>query len=424
MRRFASVFTKKRDKPESTSQPSPLTTSQHQPTPTPAPLQQQRQPLSTSLSLKRSVKRAQNVLSLQDPSNPLPSSTSIPPVPQLTSEGPPTFSSSGSSASGSLQTPDDDYSHHSHSGTRKKSWKAWLAVKKPPLEHADTEIEAEQNQPSHNWRNRKVPSLCSPSADNRISPETLGGENTEDDTTSEETKPSPQTSRPLSIPSAAVNHARLTSPPHKADAIQTLSVLIRNGLVSPIPVFPFLHQSGQPIYPRSCNSARHLAPPLSIRSTMHKKRLLHRLEFGQLSQEERQLIAPFASHPPPAGLAPVTPSCDDIARPKPALIKSPSQGIRQWISRPCFEDRYDVYQVIDGIVNCRKVAGPPLGVAALEYSEFLDLIAAPEAPEAPILQPPSMAPAAKLLVSQQAPASTVGKPPVSGGWVSLHLGFV
>ncbi|TFK75825.1 hypothetical protein BDN72DRAFT_351575 [Pluteus cervinus] len=343
MRRFASVFAKKRDKPDTTVPPPvavPAQQHHHQPT------------LSARQSLKRNLKRAQILVTSPHQHLPTsPSTPSFPPTPQLSSEGTPTLSS-GSSASGSLRTPDDDISQHSHQPPRKRSWK-W-------------------DRPNNDWQNRQPPPrLHSPPITNRTIVQEPEEDSDSDSSSESEDDPvvaanPPQTVTPV-----------LPSPIVARNAVQNLSILIRNSLVPPQPVFPFLHQPGHPLFPRSCNPVRHLSPPASLRINTLKTNSLHHLQSSSsLTPKEEESIAPFGSRPVPAVLQSLTPSHDEPAHPKAASVPTVSEGVRQWIARPCFEDRYDVFLSTDGGISCQKVIGPPLGVAALEYSELLDLMVA------------------------------------------------
>ncbi|KAF8351377.1 hypothetical protein F5887DRAFT_1069095 [Amanita rubescens] len=65
-------------------------------------------------------------------------------------------------------------------------------------------------------------------------------------------------------------------------------------------------------------------------------------------------------------------------RPSELQITAFSVGIRRWIKRGCFEDKYSEYLPSEGGVQAQRITGSSLGVAALEYSEILDILAYPD----------------------------------------------
>jgi len=265
-------------------------------------------------------------------------------------------SASSSSGSTSLQTPDDDHHRSPTTLQPKKSWKSWLKVS--PIKH-----------PTHKWDNKPIPDWSS-------HPDTLPHDfDEQDDFVSDESEPF---SMPIIPNSSSEPLTTSPSPPH---ARQNLHLIVSNSLV-PLShsCSPFIqHPDSSSIFPRSCNATRDLPRGNSMLSTMLKTRLLNRLEDSSwtLSHAEQTYIAPLGNRQisPAASLGSSSLSFDEPAPWKKALISLSSPGLHRWRSRPCFEDRYNVFIPTDEGVFRQRVTGTTLAVAALEYSEALDAIA-------------------------------------------------
>ena len=138
-------------------------------------------------------------------------------------------------------------------------------------------------------------------------------------------------------------------------------VLSKNALVPALAIPPFVvqHDLG-PLFPRSVNPPALLPPPSNIRVTLLRTRLVAQLDNS------------FVYHPR-------FPSFPDVSHPtNPSKIFPASPGVRRWIARPCFEDRYVVYLPSPSGVDIRPVSAAALAVAALEFSEHLDAMADPD----------------------------------------------
>jgi len=114
-----------------------------------------------------------------------------------------------------------------------------------------------------------------------------------------------------------------------------------------------------------------------MRYNLFQKRLLRRVEesasdamsFPYVVTSGKPIpIDPLASLP---GHVTVWPS-------KELQISAFSAGIRHWIKRDCFEDKYSEYLPSEEGVQVRRITGSSFGVAALEYSEILDILAYPD----------------------------------------------
>jgi len=159
-------------------------------------------------------------------------------------------------------------------------------------------------------------------------------------------------------------------------AHQHLLVLSKNALVPQLSLPPFVQHNTGLLFPRSVNRPAFLPPPTNTRVTMLRAHLI-----VQLTNSDHDLgsILPFGHNPPPFPLSPPPPSFPDASRPtNVSKIFPASPGIRRWIARPCFEDRYVVYLPSPTGVDIRPVSAAAMAIAALEFSEHLDAMADPD----------------------------------------------
>jgi hypothetical protein len=159
-------------------------------------------------------------------------------------------------------------------------------------------------------------------------------------------------------------------------AHQHLLVLSKNALVPQLSLPPFVQHNLGPLFPRSVNRPALLPPPTSTRATMLRTHLIVQLTNSDFGLDA---ILPFGHNPPPPPLSPPPPSFPDVSCPTNASKIFPaSPGIRRWIARPCFEDRYVVYLPSPSGVDIRPVSAAAMAIAALEFSEHLDAMADPD----------------------------------------------
>ncbi|PPR07036.1 hypothetical protein CVT26_005237 [Gymnopilus dilepis] len=167
-------------------------------------------------------------------------------------------------------------------------------------------------------------------------------------------------------------------PPEEEEVSLFLEIHLQNSLVPQLPVAPFVQHNLGPFFPRSSNRPHLLPPSHDIRVTMFRKNLLTRLKRGDLSPSELASIRPLSSKQTPSLVSAPPPSFPDSAFPPPTTKVLPaSPGVRRWISRPCFEDRYEILLPVNGHVQPFAVSSAT-AVAALEYSEHLDVMADPD----------------------------------------------
>lgn len=270
--------------------------------------------------------------------------------------------SSDSSSSGSqLRTPRDDEAHLRRS-TSKIAWMPWIGK----ASDGSKKLKVEEHRPVPSreaWHSRSAPTLRRPS---RGLPD-----DSEDDSTSSESE---EESDVLSVPdrrsTTTVTAAR-----------NNLRAMIENSQQPPFSPPPLLLVEGQPLYPRSSNSHRSLYKHDTMETRMHKARMLHRLSHQNLTRPEEMSIVSF-------GVAKILPAkhpslvLDDQAVPRTHHVRKFSQGLQTWVLRQCFEDRMDVWMpeartapLGTQTVLRTRVTGTNFGVAALEISEFTDLLA-------------------------------------------------
>ncbi|KZT12477.1 uncharacterized protein LAESUDRAFT_753554 [Laetiporus sulphureus 93-53] len=198
---------------------------------------------------------------------------------------------------------------------------------------------------------------------------------------------------PTTTPALAT--ATITSPPHM-HAQQVVTQTTRSPPVSPAayaralaqaalaPAFsapPLLPVQHLPLFPRSVNPTRALATSPShaplLRQLAHRH-VLARLSPERLSPADERCLAPFAGRsrrPDPKPSADAKLTLDSPATVSVRGVMPMSEGLRRWVMRPCFEDRFVVYVPSTDSVKCMSVSGTGLGVAALEYSEALEALA-------------------------------------------------
>jgi len=203
---------------------------------------------------------------------------------------------------------------------------------------------------------------------------------TEDESSSESEVESEITS--ADMPAFAITPSTL------AQSSTNLRAMIANSLQPPFSPAPVLYVPGQPIFPRSCNSRRSLYTQETMETRMHRVKILQQLNRQQFTRPQELSIISFAALP---ALTIKRPSLqlDDEALPAKFQIRTYSEGLQSWALRPCFEDRVDVWAPEEGTGNVlrTRVIGPNFGVAALEISTALDVLAGAIAEESDLDSP-------------------------------------
>lgn len=283
------------------------------------------------------------------------------------------FQSSASSSSGSQPRTLKVNEGHLRRSISKPTWMPWIGGGKKATDGSKkSKIEEYCPVPLHEawpaplrkvWHSPSAPSLRQPSRSRALLPN-----DSEDDSTSSESE---EESDIVSVP----DHRSTTT---IATARNNLRSMIEDSLQPPFSPPPLLHVQGQPLYPRSSNSRRSLYKHDSMETSMHKARLLHRLSRQDLTRPEDLSIVSLGV----LNILPVKrPSLvlDDQAVPRTHHVRKFSQGLQAWALRSCFEDRMDVWMpeghTAPQTILRKRVTGTDLGVAALEISEFTDLLA-------------------------------------------------
>ncbi|CAA7259844.1 unnamed protein product [Cyclocybe aegerita] len=300
-------------------------------------------------------------------------STASTPQPSIASD--PAHSSASSSGSASVQTPDDD--HHDHLGRAdtKRSWKSWLAgkrtvsnTKQAPL---PTQVRIEA-PPVPDWHSHHLPSPFLHPAPPKPPPHPVPPDDSDEDESDHDHSEAHSFSPPTS-PAVPIH------PPTPGRARDNLRLLTTNALTPPPPVSPFIQYTNGPVFPRSTNRSSLLPRQPSTRVNLLKKQLLSSLDTAVPSSPNMAAIMPFASRPSPSPAQPLPSSFPDIARPTSTIkIFSSSSGVRAWVARPCFEERNLIYLANQaGGIDVRPISSL-FAIAALEYSEHLDVMADPD----------------------------------------------
>ncbi|KAG8218582.1 hypothetical protein J3R82DRAFT_4223 [Butyriboletus roseoflavus] len=323
MRRLASVFVASSRRSDKSDAPSTDDTSHTGPT----RVVQKKSRVFPSLSRKH--------LSSADP----------PSLPPLIASDLANSSSSSSSGSTTLRTPDDDGIPRTPS--KKGSWKSWLAGR-----NAAISDHPEEHHPPP-WK----------SSQNALRPPKPASNETDDASSQfDDSYGSPDDIHTLS-----------SSPQQITTARANARIMIMNSLVHELASPPLFQLSGTISFPRSCNKPRRLRRRETLESELHKKSLLARLD--RLSPSAESSIAPLASKP----LSPkpeTQPNLQVDVFPSADSVSFHSTGLENWVLRPCFEDRLQLWFHSDsGEIIRTRIPGSHFGVAALEFSESLELMA-------------------------------------------------
>ncbi|KAJ7781147.1 hypothetical protein B0H16DRAFT_1877924 [Mycena metata] len=339
---------------------------------------------------------------------------SLPPTPVLSSAGsePASSASSNGSASLSIPTPDDPHTL-ARTPTKSKSWTSWLGKKSGtikrgrPADPRGPSVDQLWVESGPDWRPTQPPPIlhAPPVPAPKSQPPVLTV-----DIDSDEDASSSGSDDDDSVSLLPPALSPPITPTSVAQSRKNLEILIQNSLVPPLVPSPFSHLPGAPVYPRSSNPPRSLSARPSIQSAMHKTLLLRRLHHTDASsltaaQELSRSISPFASRPPPIPVAPPSslPWFNDRALTAEMRLSPSSPGLRRWMSRPCFEERFTVWVPLNGVITAQPVQGSSLAVAELEYSAALDAMIGFGLP--PVEEDPSPVPPPPVPTPQPQPAA-------------------
>ena len=321
MRRLASVFVASSRRSDKSDVPSSADDDTSRPR-----LVQKKSRVFTSLSRKH--------LSSIDP----------PSLPPLVASDLANSSSSSSSGSTTLRTPDDDGLPRTPS--KKGSWKSWLGGRNAAV---SDHPEGHHSPP---WQSSQ-----------KVHP-SKSGSNETDDASSQSDDPYGNTDD---------IHTPSYSPQQMASARANARTMIMNSLVHESTSPPLFQSSDAISFPRSCHNSQRLRRRATLESELHKKSLLARL--ARLSPSAESSIAPLASKSIFSKPQSHRNFQDDVF-PVADSVSFYSSGLENWVSRPCFEERLQLWTRSDsGEIIRTRIPGSHLGVAALEFSESLELLA-------------------------------------------------
>lgn len=276
-------------------------------------------------------------------------------------------SCSSSSGANSFRTPAED---EGFLRNNKVAWIPWLGRKKSNV--SPNSVPREQWE--QDWRSHP-PQVSQP-------PQGQIPDETEDESSSESDDESEIVSAPADLPALTITPSML------AKSRSNLRALIASSLQPPLSPAPFLYVPGQPIFPRSCNRHRALYTQETMETCMHRNQILQQLDQQQVTRAQELSIISFAVLPTLTIKRPSL-QLDDNALSENFQIRTYCQGLQRWALRPCFEDRVDVWTLEEGTGHLlrKQVTGPNLGVAALEISEALDVLAGAIAEESDLESP-------------------------------------
>ena len=279
----------------------------------------------------------------------------------------PAHSSASSTGSVSLRTPEDGgpILHAAQSSSIRKSWTSWFTPKKSDL------LGQPQSRPS-SYLSDSLSAVplppATPTPSRIITSEPLA--ESDDDTSEDSSSESEGPFHPPPAPLRRDTGNRQLSP------VDFLSALTTNSIPSSFSSPPLLLRPDAPLFPRSSNPSRSLLFCNSVESTMHKKRLLHRLQRKPLNLADRRLLASIGSRAPSAAQRRPLVQPEEGERYNLTQVQSSSLGLKRWIARPYFEERMVVWAPDEaGVIVCRAVNGSGFGVWALEASETLEVLA-------------------------------------------------
>ncbi|KAI0068598.1 hypothetical protein BV25DRAFT_15598 [Artomyces pyxidatus] len=270
-------------------------------------------------------------------------------------------SSSSSTGSASLRTPDDDRASPLGIPTRspsgKKAWIPWMAGKKPQFVDSPT-IDHPQF-----WS--ATPQMTQPSSRPHI---VLNDEAESEEDTSESEESESEGGR---TPAPQSSRGRTLAP------LEFIQALTSNNLPPAFSPPPLLHLPNTLLFPRSSNASRSLPHVDTLESEMHKKRILRRLQRQPLSPSDQRFLASFGPRVTSAAARRTLPQPDEAARLDLKYVEPHSRGLKTWIARPYFEEQMAVWAPDEATGNILRspVKGSGFGVWALDVSAGLEALA-------------------------------------------------
>lgn len=279
-------------------------------------------------------------------------------------------SSASSTGSVSLRTPDDDRvghlaPHDGRSASGRRAWIPWLTPKK-------LEVQVQPQRPPSFWSDSlsPIPSPTPATAVSSGAPDQAT--ESDDDDTSEESSSEESEVPSLSPPTPA----KLDLVNRPIPSIEFLKTFTTNNIPPAFSAPPLLHYPNAPEFPRSSNRSHSLPSRDTMESTMHKKRLLHYLQRGHLTSADRRLLGMIGSRTQSATQRRALVQPDEGERYDLRHLRSSSLGLKRWITRPYFEQRFVAWVPDEvGTVVWTTVKGSGFGVWALEVSEAIEFMA-------------------------------------------------
>ncbi|KAH8113268.1 hypothetical protein DFH11DRAFT_330119 [Phellopilus nigrolimitatus] len=319
-------------------------------------------------------------------------------------------SSSSSDGSSSLRTPEDEGVVAFPKTDEKKRWSSWFGWRRSPdivVDEPGDIGHTSSNATLARGNTRDDEHITSA----RVARHSIFDTDDDDDSDSESSDyhegPAAIARRP------AHTHTSIVK------AQSNLRTLLRNNLMpSPSPP-PLVVMPSSAQFPVSSTNHRNAHYEHTFESTLHLHRMLRRLEQQNLTHAELASIASLGSRPQPkvATRNRQDKTDDEMISDASMRVGQFSRGLRKWASRPCFEQRFLVWQPDEtGKVARKNVMGVGRGLAVcdLEFSEGLEALAGlfldDQAFEMVIFPPPPTAKGPILKPMPRKPSPPRGSP--------------
>ncbi|KZW04228.1 hypothetical protein EXIGLDRAFT_20263 [Exidia glandulosa HHB12029] len=266
-------------------------------------------------------------------------------------------SSASSDASSSLRTPDEGEDLFATPQQSPSRWKSFLRRNK-----SGTIAKPVQDVPEPETMRFPRRPLPNSAADDSDEDDTDDSSSSEDEEPYQQPTPTRQT-----MPT-------VVDPVLSARAQTNLRTMLQNSLDSAPTSHPLLASLGAFAFPRSSNASSSLPVMPTMESTLHRSKLLQRINARSLSTVEQASILPFRSkNVHSSRRAPKR--VDDEAVSDHKKVERFSTGVQSWLRRPTFEERAVVWtlepDVLGDVLRNKPVQGTGHAVAELEFSDGL-----------------------------------------------------
>ena len=296
-----------------------------------------------------------------------------------------TGSSASSDGSGSLRTPDDDVSTPGAAFPKaaelererdKKRWSMWFRRKSSS--DKDSPPPDEPTFPPAAGQGRALASaslthVATVPPVRSSAPQWRGESDSEDDAEVSDAEDG------LDVYRDTVRIRALPSETILLQAKNNLRASLKNHLIPSVSHPPLVDVPASRRFPRSSGPHAQSQRLLTLETSMHIRKILLRIERGNLSAADLRSIAALGKHKVTVRKSSDRRVDDDMASFTAMRVGYYSRGLRMWASRPCFENRYQVWMPDEdgqgAIAKQVMGVGRGLAVLDLEVSEWLEAMA-------------------------------------------------